>query len=107
MATKQIIDSNFDETISNETNLVVVDFWAEWCGPCKMLAPVIEQLSDSLKDKVSFYKLNTDENINSAQKYQITSIPCCIVFKEGKEVHRVIGHKPADAFTKELEPYYN
>jgi len=105
MATKKITDDTFNNVLENDKNLVVVDFWAEWCGPCKMIAPMLEQLSESLKDKVSIYKLNTDDNITSAQEYQISSIPCCVVFKNGEEVHRIIGHKPAEAFTKELEPF--
>ena len=106
MATQKITDTTFNDTLTNEKKpLVVVDFWAEWCGPCKMLAPVLEQVSDSMADKVSIYKLNTDENPQSAQDYQITSIPCCIVFKDGNEVHRIIGHKPADAFESELNQF--
>ena len=105
MATKTITDSTFNEILASDKKLIVVDFWAEWCGPCKMIAPMLEQLSETLEDKVSIYKLNTDDNITSSQEYQISSIPCCIVFKDGKEVHRIIGHKPADAFKKELEPF--
>jgi thioredoxin 1 len=105
MATNKITDSTFNDILKTDSNLIVVDFWAEWCGPCKMLGPVLEEISDTLQDSVSIYKLNTDENIASSQEYQISSIPCCIVFKEGKEVHRIIGHKPKDAFIKELEPF--
>ncbi len=105
MATKPITDSNFETTLKEDTSLVVVDFWADWCGPCKMLAPTLEAISEKLADTVSIYKLNTDENTKTAQDYQITSIPCCIVFKNGEEVHRIIGHKSQDAFEAELKPY--
>ena len=106
MATQIITDQNFNDTLSNEKKtLIVVDFCAEWCGPCKMLAPILEEISTSMEENVSIYKLNTDENPQSAQDYQITTIPCCIVFKGKKEIHRIIGHKPVNAFESELNQF--
>ena len=106
MPTKKVSDADFDKVIQSEENkLIVVDFWADWCGPCKMLAPTLEKLSDKFAQTVDIYKLNTDENPQSAQSYEISSIPCCILFKGGKEVHRIIGHKSSDAFEEELKLY--
>tara|TARA_B100000427_G_scaffold307572_1_gene295139 strand:- start:12456 stop:12779 length:324 start_codon:yes stop_codon:yes gene_type:complete len=106
MPTKQITDSTFTDQLSQSgTKLVVVDFWADWCGPCKMLAPTLESLSDKLADSVDFFKLNTDENPQKAQEFQISSIPCCILYKNSQEVHRIIGHKSEEAFEAELTPF--
>lgn len=106
MSTQPITDSNFKETISNNSKAcVIVDFWAEWCGPCKMLAPVLETISETHKESLDIYKLNTDENATTAQEFQITSIPCCIVFKNGEETHRIIGHKTKESFEEEIKPY--
>ena len=103
MSVKEITDKDFNSTIDNSQKLTMVDFWAEWCGPCKMLAPTLEKISEKLEDVVDIYKLNTDENPASAQEFQITSIPCCIVFKNGKEIHRIIGFKPQDTIESELK----
>ncbi|RAP27150.1 thioredoxin [Candidatus Marinamargulisbacteria bacterium SCGC AG-333-B06] len=106
MPTKQITDSSFNDQLTQAgSKLVVVDFWADWCGPCKMLAPTLESISDKLADSIEVFKLNTDENPKTAQDFQITSIPCCILFKDSQEVHRIIGHKPEDAFEAELSPF--
>ena len=103
MAVEEVTDSSFDKEVINETEkLVLVDFWAEWCGPCKMLAPVIKSLSEKMEDSVKFLKLDTDANSTSAQKFQITSIPCCILFKDGKEVHRIIGFRNESAMSEEI-----
>ena len=106
MGTQVITEANFEESISQHPGkLVVVDFWAEWCGPCKMLAPVLEEISAKLESDVVVYKLDTDQNAAIAQHYQITSIPCCIVFKESKEIHRIIGHKTSENFEAELKKF--
>ena len=106
MAVEQITDQTFeDKAINAGDTPVLVDFWAEWCGPCKMLAPVLDAISDKLAGKISMYKLNTDDNMETAQKYQIASIPCCIIFKNGEEVHRIIGHKSQDALETEIQNY--
>lgn len=95
-------DENFDEIIS-KYRLVVVDFWAPWCGPCRMVAPVIEKLAKEMKGDVVFAKLNTDENSRIAMKFRIMSIPTLIIFKEGKMVDRVVGALPADMLKEWIE----
>ncbi|RAP39105.1 thioredoxin [Candidatus Marinamargulisbacteria bacterium SCGC AAA071-K20] len=105
MAVNNVTTSEFKTNVLEADKYVLVDFWAEWCGPCRMLAPTIEAVSNTFKDKLDVYKLNTDENQEIAQEFDISSIPCCILFKGGKEVHRVIGFKPQAAFEEELSPH--
>ena len=105
MSIEQATDTNYNEIISNSNKTVLVDFWAEWCGPCRMLTPVLEAIATKYESQLAVYKLNTDENPKTAQEAQITSIPCCILYKEGKEVLRIIGHKSQDAFEEEITPH--
>ena len=87
-------DSTFDETISGSEKPVLVDFWAEWCGPCKMIAPALEEISGLLGEKVKIVKLNVDENPQTAAKYGIQSIPTLMIFKGGQMSSRQIGAAP-------------
>ncbi len=100
----KITDENFDEVIS-KYDVVVVDFYADWCGPCRMLAPVIEELAKEMRRKVVFAKLNTDENPKTAMKYRVMSIPTLIMFKNGKMVDRNVGALPADMLRDWIERY--
>jgi thioredoxin 1 len=103
MAISALTDENFYSVLESEkTKYVLVDFWAEWCGPCRMLSPVLESISADFDSNLIVYKLNTDECIKTSQDFNITSIPCCILFKEGKEIHRFIGYKSKAAFEDEL-----
>ena len=94
MAVDKVSDANFEAEVLKATNPVVVDFWAEWCGPCKMIAPALEEIAGSLGSKVKIVKLNVDENPATASKYGIMSIPTLMVFKNGKEASRQVGAGP-------------
>src|SRR3989338_9359485 len=91
----------FDKAIAK--GLVVVDFWADWCMPCLMMAPVFEEMSEKFKGKISFVKVNVDDNQPLAEKFKVQSIPTMIVFKNGKEHDRVIGAMYADDFEEYLD----
>ena len=93
---KELSIKNFDEEIKNNEGVVLVDFWASWCGPCRALGPVMEEIG---KDNV-VYKVNIDEEEELASKYNISSIPCVIAFKDGKEINRSVGLKPKDEILK-------
>lgn len=96
-------DGNFKETIQNSP-LVLVDFYADWCHPCQMIAPEIEALASSLQDVV-VAKLNVDENQQTAREFGVMSIPTLILFKEGKEVERIIGAVPRSAIEEKIKPF--
>ena len=90
-ATLTITDDNFEEEVMKSDVPVMVDFWAPWCGPCKMAGPVIDELAEEHKGKIKIGKLNVDENIEHPGKFGVMSIPTVIMFKDGKEVDRKIG----------------
>ena len=94
MAVGKVSDANFEAEVLKSTQPVVVDFWAEWCGPCKMIAPALEEISGSLGEKVKIVKLNVDENPATASKYGIMSIPTLMMFKNGEMSSRQVGAAP-------------
>lgn len=94
MATTQVTDASFDEEVLKSDSPVVVDFWAEWCGPCKMIAPALEEISDEMGDQVKITKLNIDENQDMAMKYGVRSIPMLILFKGGEPMATQVGAAP-------------
>ncbi len=100
---QNVSDNEWDtEVLSSETP-VLVDFWAPWCGPCKMVAPVVDELAEEYDGKVKFVKLNTDDNIETASKYGIRSIPTLMVFKSGEAVEQVVGFRPKSELKKSLD----
>jgi len=101
----EIKDANFNEIIKNSSEPVVVDFWASWCGPCKMLAPVIDEISGELGDKAKFFKLNVDENPVISTQYKIASIPTVMILKNGEVVDTLVGFRPKDAIKSVIEKH--
>ena len=94
MGVGKVSDSTFETEVLQSKEPVVVDFWAEWCGPCKMIAPALEEIQTALGSKVKIVKLNVDENPNTAQKYGIMSIPTLMLFKNGELASRQVGAAP-------------
>ena len=98
----EFTDQNFEQEVIKSDKPALVDFWAPWCGPCQMMGPIIEELAKEMEGKVKIGKLNVDENSHTAQKYSIMSIPALIIFKDGKEVKRLIGIQSKEALREEL-----
>ena len=94
MAVGKVSDADFESEVLKATAPVVVDFWAEWCGPCRMIAPALEEISGSLNGKVKIVKLNVDENPQTASKYGVMSIPTLMLFKNGEMASRQVGAAP-------------
>ena len=97
MSVTVVTDQTFDTEVLMSDKPVVVDFWAEWCGPCRMVSPILEELSNEHGDKIAFVKLNVDENPQVAASYRITSIPTLNVYSGGQVVKQIIGAKPKSA----------
>lgn len=104
MSLKQLTSANFKSVVLDSTIPVVVDFWAEWCGPCRTLAPVIEELAKEFDGRLSFGKLNVDENRSVAGQYGVQSIPTLLVFKNGVVTQQIIGSRPKGDIKRLLEP---
>ena len=103
--TKTVTDATFDNDVLGSDKPVLVDFWAEWCGPCKMVAPVLEEIASEHADKLMVAKVNIDENPEIARRYQIMSIPTISVFAGGEVVKSIVGAKPKAALLRDLEGY--
>jgi thioredoxin 1 len=104
-STKKVTDQTFDTDVLASDKPVLVDFWAEWCGPCKMVAPVLEEIAVQHADRITVAKLNIDENPQVAQQYQIMSIPTMAVFQDGRIVKSIVGAKPKSALLRDLSDF--
>jgi len=96
-------DSNFDEIVLQAKTPVLVDFWAAWCGPCRMVAPVVEELAEEYEGRISFVKLDVDQNPKTASKYGIMSIPTLLLFKNGSPASNIVGFRPKAELKRSLE----
>ncbi|WP_026918091.1 thioredoxin [Gordonia shandongensis] len=97
-----VSDDTFTSEVIESSKPILVDFWATWCGPCKMIAPVLEEIADANSDKITIAKVDVDKNPNVARDYQIMSIPTMMLFSEGKPVKTIMGAKPKAAILREL-----
>jgi thioredoxin 1 len=104
-ATKTVTDQDFTTQVLESDKPVLVDFWAEWCGPCKMVAPVVEEIAAEHAEKLTVAKLNIDENPATAREYQIMSIPTMSVFQGGRRVKDIVGAKPKAALLRDLAEF--
>jgi thioredoxin 1 len=104
-STKTVTDATFADDVLTSDKPVLVDFWAEWCGPCKMVAPVLEEIASEHAEKITVVKLNIDENPRTARDYQVMSIPTMSVFEGGRMVKSIIGAKPKSALLRDLSDY--
>jgi len=102
---KNITDDSFATDVLKAEKPVLVDFWAEWCGPCKMIAPFVDQIADEYDGKIRVAKLDADEHPDVLMKYGILSIPTLILFKKGEPVARITGFQPKDRITNQLKPH--
>jgi thioredoxin 1 len=98
-----VTDSQWDTEVLKSDMPVLVDFWAPWCGPCRMVAPIVEELADEYVGKVRFYKLNTDDNVQTASRYNVRSIPTLMVFKDGEAVDQLIGFRPKSDLKRTID----
>ena len=99
-----VTDSNFADEVLNSATPVIVDFWAEWCGPCKMIAPILEDVAKEYTGKLKVAKLNVDDNNSTASKYQVRGIPTLILFKSGNEIDRKVGALNKPQLTAFIDP---
>lgn len=100
---REVTDNTFEQEVIQAARPVLVDFWAPWCGPCRMVAPIVEELAEEYDGKVEFVKLNTDDNPMTAAKFGIRSIPTLLVFKGGQPVGQIVGFRPKQDLKKRLD----
>ncbi|MEC4683787.1 MAG: thioredoxin [Nitrospirota bacterium] len=99
----EITTAQWDQQVLESKGIIMVDFWAPWCGPCRMVAPIVDELAEEYKGKVSFMKINTDDNPDIAVRYQVMGIPTLIFFQDGKVVTKLVGAQSKKTFKEKIE----
>ncbi|MCM1002865.1 MAG: thioredoxin [Candidatus Gastranaerophilales bacterium] len=102
---QEINTENFDKEVISHNGVIVVDFFANWCGPCRKLGPILEEVEQELSSKVKFAKINTDDNLEMAKKYQVSGLPTLMVFKDGEAVERMVGLMPKSSIITNIEKH--
>jgi thioredoxin 1 len=102
-----VTDASFQTDVEQSSGIVLVDFWATWCGPCKMIAPIVEQIASENEGKIRVGKLDVDANGQTALKYGVMSIPTLILFKNGQPVERLVGYQPKERLMAKIKPHLN
>lgn len=101
----EVTDATFEQEVKNSKLPVLVDFWAPWCGPCRKIAPIVDEIADEFQGKLKVVKLNTDDNVRTAQEYSISGIPSLLVFKNGEAVERLVGLMQKSTLKSSIEKY--
>lgn len=101
----EVNDATFENNVLKSNELAVVDFWAPWCGPCRKLGPVIDEVASEFQGKVNIYKLNTDENLKTAKEYSISGLPSILIFKNGQAVERLVGLMPKSTLVNNIQKH--
>lgn len=101
----EVTDENFEQEVCNEEKVTLVDFWATWCGPCRKLSPLLDDLSVEFEGKAKFVKIKADENLQTAQKYSISGVPCLLIFKNGEPVERMVNIVPKSVIISNINKH--
>ena len=104
---REINDNNFENEVINSQIISIVDFWAPWCGPCRKMSAVIDEVANEFEGKVNVCKINTDENLKSAKEYSISGLPSILIFKDGKPIERLVGLMPKDTLSNNIKKHLN